>query len=150
MMTERNTKLCFEKEKGSDTSIMIIRDGKSIGRIWSEVDSKETGIFLPYPHDKDKEYCKNSVQICGFDNISQIWGCGVFEGKKDCVISFNTTDTEYDLQKLKEYEEYVKGFFTSRVKELKTGCSSFNVSEISGKGDFTRLKSFNDWLLHNI
>ena len=48
-----------------------------------------------------------------------------------------------------KYEEYVKTFFSSHVKELKTGCSTFNVSKITPNKDFSKLKSFNDWLFHN-
>lgn len=139
------SEITFEMENKEKTSVLMMRKGKIIGRVWSESDSG----MLPYPHQVGNIGCENSIQICGFDNISEIWGCGIFEGKKDCVVSFNTKDTEYDKQRIKAYEEYVKTFFEPKVKELKTGCETMRIGTMAKKKDMTKLKSFNEWLFHN-
>jgi len=94
------TKIIFAKE--SDTSIGVWRDGKEIGHIWSE---GNTGR-MPYPHD-DSHYCKNAIQICGFDAVSETWGCGIFKGKKDLVVSFDYLNEEYKKDQVQAYEKYL-------------------------------------------
>lgn len=137
------SKITFEKENGSNTSVLAIRDGKTIGRIWSELSDGT----LPFPHNKDSVEVNNSIQICGFDRISEVWPCGPFEGKKDCVVSFNTTEDPYSIQKIGEYEEYVKEFFSNVIKDSKV--KGFQLIKSTTIKDLTKLKSFNDWLLHN-
>lgn len=124
------TKITFKSE--SDTYISIMRDDKKIGHIYSErknvykVGEDDDGH--PYPHD-DSEYCLNSIQICGFDKISEVWGCGPFEGKKDVVIHF-IPNNEYIESKKKQYGYYIK--------------------EKLNKGEVDSIKNFVDWNAHNI
>ena len=121
------TNLIFEFENKEQTSILVKRkDGEVIGRIWAQ--GKDGGF--PYPHSSD-EYCKNSIQICGFDKISEVWACGPFQGKKDCVVHFIDMKSDYREAKLKKYENYVKEFMYHK-KPIHT------------------LQNFNDWDLHNI
>ena len=141
------SEITFEMENDSNTSFLMMRKGKAIGRVWSESIMLDKP-FLPYPHDESKDG-KNSIQICGFDNISEIWTCGQFGGKKDCVVSFNTKDSDYDKQRIKAYEEYVMTFFEPTVKKLKTGCETIHIGKMTKKKDMTTLKSFNEWLFHN-
>lgn len=117
------TKITFKKK--SDTEISILMNGKNVGHIWSE-GSKE---HLPYPHDKDKEYCKNSIQICGFDKCSEVWACGVFHGKKDLVINFIDMSSEFMQSEEGAYRNYVDQFLKSGV-------------------EMTKLKTFPDWVAH--
>ena len=92
------TNITFEKE--SETSINILRDGKHVGNIWSE--SKDGS--MPYSNET-----KDSIQICGFDTISEIWGCGIFKGHKDCVIEFFNIDSkEFKEQEQNKYKKYLQ------------------------------------------
>jgi len=117
------TKITFEKK--SDTSIGVWREGKEIGCIWSE---KSAG-GMPYPHD-DSIYCKNAIQICGFDAVSETWGCGIFKGKKDLVVSFDYIDDGYKNDQVRAYERYL------RTK--------------MGKHEFDDIQNFHDFLRYNI
>lgn len=121
--------ITFEFDGKSKTSVLMKRDGETIGRIWSQGSGDKHNT--PYPHN-DSEDCINSVQICGFDRISEIWGCGPFKGKKDCVIHFIPTNHEYYIRKKVDYERYVKGFLYSK------------------KNDILLLQSFDQWERHNI
>jgi len=116
------TEITFEYNNKEKTSIKIMRGKDFIGHIWSE---QKDGT-LPYPHDKSKDYCKNSIQICGFDRISEIWSCGPFTGKKDCVVNFTPMGNEWHKEQLKQYEEYVK-----RILRL---------------NKISKMKSYNDWI----
>jgi len=139
------TEIHFEIENENKTSVLVKRGEKTIGRVWSQ----GSDGFLPYPHDKNKTYCKNSIQICGFDKISEIWSCGPFTGKKDCVVSFLPIETDdWHKEQLKKYEKYAKNFFNAEIKEIKTGATSFNVSELHCRKDISKLKSFADWIIH--
>jgi hypothetical protein len=140
-MIKEQSKITFALE--SDTSVSVIRDGKQIGRVWS---MNEDGT-KPYPHN-DTPYCLNSVQICGFDKISEIWGCGPFEGKKDCVIHFVPYKEEYYQHKIKEYEKYVESFFSSDYEKIGDEVHSFVI--VNKNKDLKELKSFTDWCFHNI
>ncbi len=124
-----NTNITFEYENEDKTSVLMKRDGETIGRIWSQHgDGKHD---TPYPHDQS-EYCLNSVQICGFDRISEIWGCGPFTGKKDCVIHFRPDSLEYYVTKKKEYRKYVENFLNKK------------------ENDVSSMQSFDDWVKHHI
>lgn len=122
----KETNITFELEEGSNTSILVKRDGKSIGRVWSQHSDGGT----PYPHD-ETEYCLNSVQICGFDRMSEIWGCGPFKGKKDCVIHFVDNDNEYHQGKEKKYRNYIENF-------------------INLNKPMSEMQSYDDWTRHSI
>jgi hypothetical protein len=138
----KETNITFKLE--SPTYISVIRDGIVIGQIFSQNENH------PYPHD-DSEYCLNSIQICGFDKMSEIWACGVFSGKKDCVVHFLPTDSEYYKRKSIEYSEYVKTFFSSTSNIIKTGVEEMQISKIVNKDgkDINKLMSFKDWLQVN-
>lgn len=138
------TKITFKLNKNK-TSIDIMRHDKKIGHIYSQAEDGMT----PYPHN-NTIHCLNSVQICGFDDISQTWGCGPFRGKKDCVIKFMPIDdNDYYQKKLKDYEEYVKGFFKSEIKEVKTGIDKFSFVKTKARRELTELKSFHDFVQHD-
>ncbi len=126
----------------SPTSVSIIRDGKTIGHVWA-ADEKES----PYPHDRTP-HCLNSIQICGFDAMSEVWACGIFLSKKDCVVSFIPIDDIWYQGKAVKYSEYVKKFFETKEHELKTGVETMKIVEITKKDslDITKLLSFKDWV----
>lgn len=105
----------------SPTYISIMRSGKRIGQIFSQAENH------PYPHD-DSEYCLNAIQICGFDKISEVWGCGPFHGKKDVVVNF-LPEVPYIDQKKEQYAKYVQ-------EKLK-------------KGEADTIQNFADWNAHN-
>jgi len=93
MKEQIHTKIWFEHEKGSKTSMLVKRGKETIGRVWSQ----QSDGWTPFPHNKDA-YCFNSVQICGFDRMSEVWACGPFDGKKDCVIHFLPTEHKYYVE----------------------------------------------------
>jgi hypothetical protein len=118
------TKITFKLE--TDTYISVMRNGKKIGHIYSQLKSKDYN--KPYPH-TENEYCLNAIQICGFDKISEVWACGPFHGKKDVVIHF-TPDIEYIEKKKKLYKSYVENKLN--------------------KGEADTIQNFTDWNSHNI
>lgn len=118
----KESKITFELE--DKHTIRIIRDGKKIGHFYSG-DGRGA---MPYPHD-DSVYCLNSIQICGFDKISEVWGCGPFHGHKDVVINF-IEENDYIKQKTEGYLHYVK-------------------QKIAKKEERT-IQNFVDWNAHNI
>lgn len=67
----------------TDKCVEIIREKEVIGHIFSELPSEgyggTTGSFSG----------KRSIQLCGFDNVTGIWGCGCFKGKNDLCVEFN-------------------------------------------------------------
>ena len=144
------TKITFEFENEQKTSIKVMRDGKQIGRLWSE--QTEGSLTLPYPHN-DISYCYNSIQICGFDRMSEIWGCGPFQGKKDCVVHFTPVSEQYYQDKMKRYQEYVLSFFDKTAHKVDLGNNdSIYVPDIKLKEDkhIGSMQSFDDWCRHNI
>lgn len=118
---EVHTKITFKLL--SDTQIAIMRDGNSIGMIWSE---KKDGT-LPYPHEQ-YEHVANSIQLCGFDSMSEMWGCGVIHGKKDVVIKFIPL-SEWTEGTILKYQNYVK--------------------EMIAKAQTGELQNFHDWRVQN-
>jgi hypothetical protein len=112
------TKISFQLN--SPTSVAIMRGDKQIGQIWSESSSGTT----PYPHD-NSIYCLNSIQICGFDKMSEVWACGPFSGHKDCVVHFLPTDENYYQEKKGQYSRYVRDFKgdVSELLNFKDFCS---------------------------
>lgn len=133
------TKITFKLK--SKTCVGIIRDGEQIGHMWSE--SKDG--TLPYPHDDNKVYCQNSIQLCGFDRLDGAWACGIYEGKRDLVVQFRNDKVKYTKEKLKEYEDYVKRFFETRSEEVKTGKETFHIGKMKAKKDLGKLQNFDDW-----
>lgn len=103
------TKITFIQE--SPTYVGIYLNGKAIGHIYSEMKDGTT----PYPHD-ESEYCKTSVQLCGFDNCSEIYNCGIFSGRKDLIVNFSDNKTPFMTQEEKEYRNYVKEFLESKIE----------------------------------
>lgn len=131
----------------SDTEIKVMRNGKQIGRMYSDTGGQSG---TPYPHEQNT-YCLNSIQICGFDRMSEVWGCGPFAGKKDCVVHFMPLDEPYYVEARKRYEAYVKKFFEAKAHEdghpltkEKMIWASLDVNE---KKDITALKSFDTWVM---
>ena len=145
-----DTNITFEYENKDKTSVKIIRNNKTIGRVWSEQLFKDSSLTLPYPHDKTN-YCINSVQICGFDKMSEIWSCGPFKGKKDCVIHFIPFEDKYYQEKRKKYFEYVKGFMESEIKEVE-GYPDMRITQLNEREDkpIETLQAFESWCLHNL
>lgn len=122
-MTEKQTRITFEQH--SSTYIKIMRDGKQIGQVYSEFDDGT----LPYPHNPNSEKCKNSIQLCGFDGVSQTWACGQFTGKKDLVVNFIDYNGAYMQEQEKEYRIYVEQF-------------------MQHKFPMDKLKPFKEWVEH--
>lgn len=124
------TKITFElggtitQIQAGATYVKIMRDGEQIGQVWSEQPSGTT----PFPHD-ESSYCLNSVQICGFDKISETWGCGPFHGKKDCVVHFFPKDPYFERKK-KDYQIYVQRKLNGDEAET--------------------IQNFSDWNAHNV
>ena len=133
------TKITFELE--GKTYIKIMRAGKQIGQIWSE---KKGSLMLPYPHG-DKDYCHNSIQLCGFDKLDGPWACGPFRGKRDLVVHFRDDSGEYMQQKAKEYGEYVMKFFETRSREIKASGEVMHYADMEPVDDLAKLKNFDDW-----
>lgn len=139
MREEIKSNITFEYETNKQTSIVIKRNNERIGRIWSQLSDGTT----PYPHNK---HDLDSIQICGFDKMSEIWGCGPFDGKKDCVIQFIDINDDYYKEQLEGYKNYVKGFTLKTMKELKTGAITLPYAQITIKDQVKELKSFQDWM----
>lgn len=135
---EMKTRITFEMK--NKTQVDIMRDGKKIGEVWSEGENET----LPYPHE-DKNYCHNSIQLCGFDKLDGPWGCGPFEGKRDLVVHFRDDTGEYMQQKAKEYGEYVQNFFNAKARAIITGKETIHIAKMEAKGDFSKLMNFDDW-----
>jgi DNA-directed RNA polymerase subunit RPC12/RpoP len=124
MVPELKSKITFELE--TPGLVKIMREGKQIGQVWSELPSGTT----PYPHNESIP-CLNSIQICGFDKMSEIWACGPFHGKKDCVVSFTPVSElmEYMERKTKSYLNYVQGKVNKKDSDI---------------------QNFTDWSAHNV
>lgn len=143
MTQEIHTELHFEFEKGQTTSVLVKRGEDIIGRV-----SAQNGDLLPFPHDKTKTYCKNSIQICGFDKISQVWQCGPFQGHKDCVVTFQPLKNEWHKDQLKEYEEYVKNFFAAKIRAVAVGDKTMHAVDVTFRKPVSKLMSYNEWSEH--
>ena len=136
---EEKTKMTFKLE--SDTKVLVFQNGQEVGHIWSQDKSGGT----PYPH-TNHICCLNSIQICGFDKMSEVWACGVYKGKKDCVISFMPMNDGWYKEQLVKYGEYVKSFFDINVKKVKTPVRQCHTGEMNSREKIKELKSFRDWL----
>ncbi len=110
---DEKTKITFKLI--TKTEIKIFQGKKEVGQIWSQYENNRT----PYPH-KNTQYCLNAIQICGFDKMSEVWGCGIYKGKKDCVVSFMPNTVWHDEQ-LKKYKEYLQQAIA--IKDVKTVMS---------------------------
>jgi len=145
---QKETNIYFREGDSLDsmerhTDIEILRGGKKIGHIWSQ---KKDGT-TPYPSDKSIKTL-NSIQICGFDKMSEVWSCGIFDSKKDCVVYFMPLDEQYHQEKLREYSKYVASFFDPEIKKFKTGYAEEEIVKMNRKEDkdFSQMKSFKEWL----
>jgi hypothetical protein len=140
----KKTNITFEYENKEQTSILVKRENKTIGRIWSKNNSGDT----PYPNNNNHN-SENSVQICGFDKMSEIWQCGPFTGKKDCVIHFRPLDDDWYKEQLEKYDKYVQNFYTIESKEItRPNSKKFIHNKIEKTRDLSKLKSFNEWVEH--
>jgi hypothetical protein len=143
-MTDENIKanITFELENKEATSVKIMRHGKTIGRLWSQLSDGT----LPYPHRKNIE----NVQLCGFDKMSEVWQCGPFSGHKDCVVTFLDTDSDTFRQRQVEgYKNYVNKFFTVESKVIPE-LDNRTVHHTKPCKDLLKLKSFVEWQAHNL
>jgi len=156
MESEIKTKIMFELEE--PTIVKIMRKGKQIGRIWSQDDltfgDKDIRPNLPYPHDENKSYCQNSIQICGFDKQEGPWACGPYRGKFDCVLHFMPVEDKgdkYYQQKIKDYEQYVGDFFTAQIKNVEVnGVKKWDYAHTQIIKDVTKLLNFRDYCAMHI
>ena len=55
-------------------------EGKQVGEIFSPSGSGKTTL--------------NAIQVCGFSEAFDLWGCGVFKGFKDIQLLFDGTKME--------------------------------------------------------
>lgn len=58
-----------------DQKVNILKDGELVGHIFSPSGSSNSTI--------------NGVQICGFSEAFDYWGCGIFKGFKDIQLLFD-------------------------------------------------------------
>lgn len=70
-MTEEIT---FKME--SSKKILIMKGDKEIGHIFT-------------PSSTNEELAKQSIQVCGFSEAFDLWGCGCFKGFKDIQLKFD-------------------------------------------------------------
>ena len=56
--------------------ILIIRNGEKVGHIFTPASSSDS--------------VTNAIQICGFSEAYDLWGCGIFGGYKDIQLLFDT------------------------------------------------------------
>ena len=81
-------KITFELK--NEQLVNIVQDGKVVGRMFSPAGSGGN--------------CVNAVQVCGFSEAYDLWGCGVLEATKDIQLLFDNVemagkDTNLDLLK---------------------------------------------------
>lgn len=67
------TEITFELE--NEQRVIIKRDGEVVGHIFSPASSGEDTL--------------NAIQVCGFSEAYDLWGCGVFEGTKDIQLLYD-------------------------------------------------------------
>ena len=58
----------------NETEVEILNGGKNIGRIYSPSGSSRTNY--------------NCIQICGFSEAFDFWGCAFYKGFKDIQLAF--------------------------------------------------------------
>ena len=124
------TKISFELV--SNTKVNIIRDGKLIGHMFSQ---GEGDYDLPFPGDKSNNIVLNSVQICGFNSLSEVWGCGVFQGTKDICLRWDyEVKPEYEQQQRNRYEKE-EGCLQGQIDLLKEMKSMYDRFAVESEGD---------------
>jgi hypothetical protein len=69
------------------TEVEILQDGIVVGKIWSYLQKQGDYPYKNGYTKKDGEL--NGLQICGFQNFSIVWDCGMFNDTKDVVVDFN-------------------------------------------------------------
>lgn len=111
---EMKTKITFRML--TKTNIAVLCNEKIVGQIYSEKTKGET----PYPHDENVATLE-SIQICGFTEMSKVWACGIFHGTKDVVVRFNPMDEQYYKDREKGYKEYVDACFrAAKIRQIKS------------------------------
>ena len=89
--------------------VIILKDGKNVGR-----------IFSPSGSGRD---CIDGVQICGFSEAFDYWGCGVYGGFKDIQLLYS--DKKLGGQKTTSVIECIRCYrkpCQCEVKETKFNC----------------------------
>jgi len=87
-MGEINTRITFKQV--NETEVDVLEDGKIVGNIWSCKQSKDDYPYIEHKgYEADSDNKREEVQICGFNAMSVVWDCGIFEKKKDLVVTFN-------------------------------------------------------------
>ena len=71
----KENKITFQKV--SDTMFNVLLDGQKVGDIWSELSSGSKSTNG-----------EGTIQVCGFQKVSPVWGCGRFSKSKDKCIDF--------------------------------------------------------------
>ena len=72
---ERDKKLSKLYNKEVSSSILIKKEGVTIGR-----------VFTPSGSGHD---VTNAIQVCGFTEAFDLWGCGIFKGYKDIQLLYD-------------------------------------------------------------
>lgn len=67
------TKIIFKLD--TDQRILIMKDNVEIGHIFSPAGSGHNHL--------------NAIQVCGFSEAFDLWGCGIYEGFKDIQLLFD-------------------------------------------------------------
>lgn len=67
--------MAIKFELKNDEEITVIKNGEVVGQ-----------IFTPGGTGKDNIDC---IQVCGFSDMFEYWGCGVFKGFKDIGLNFS-------------------------------------------------------------
>jgi hypothetical protein len=89
----------------NDQKVEVLYDKKRVGEVWSCSNKLEAPDNYPY-HESDgigAGYTeKDGFQICGFNDISSVWKCGIFEfkNKKDVVVTFRNNNPNQYLHEI--------------------------------------------------
>jgi len=82
-------KITFELE--SPNQIRIMLNGKEVGQVFAPADTKyET---------------ENTIQICGFDEAFNYWGCGIFGEKVPSKVDYEMIPMDAPIYQMREDDE---------------------------------------------
>lgn len=92
----------------NDEEVHIMKGEERIGQ-----------IFTPSGSGGDTT---NAIQVCGFTEAFDLWGCGVFEGTKDIQLLYD--DKKMEGRHIKdEHDACVRCFMIPCQCEEKNGCT---------------------------